>query len=169
MAQQEITLADRQRIFPALDAGSVVGGGSQLHRAMGIRAGTPDGTADKVRLVRAVREQILAVASLPLGGGRWTRLGSCCAPIRTWPTAEAAIVAAIFGQAPGPPALAARMDQQPAKTRACSAAVNSAFLRGLDAEAVKAASLALLCQGWGALTSFSAAHAQQATRERATV
>lgn len=70
MAQQEITLADRQRILRALDAGSVVGVGPLLHRAMGARAGAPDCTADKIRLVRAVREQILsgAVASLPLGG-----------------------------------------------------------------------------------------------------
>ena len=65
--------------------------------------------------------------------------------------------AALFGQTPYPPALAARIEQQQAKTRACSAAVNSAFLQGLDAEAVKAASLALRAQGWGALTFFSAA------------
>ena len=66
----EITLADRQSILRALDAGSIVGVGPLLQRAMAARTGSPDRTADKVRLARAVREQILsgAVASLPLGG-----------------------------------------------------------------------------------------------------
>lgn len=66
---QEITLADRQSILCALDAGSVVGLGPLLQRAMAARVATSDGTAAKVRLVRAVREQILsgAVASLPVG------------------------------------------------------------------------------------------------------
>lgn len=66
---QEITLADRQGILRALDAGSVVGIGPLLQRALAARVAMPDSTAAKVCLVRAVREQILsgAVASLPVG------------------------------------------------------------------------------------------------------
>lgn len=65
----EITLSDRQSILRALDTGSIVGVGPLLQRAMAARMGMPDRPAAKVRLVRAVHEQILsgAVASLPVG------------------------------------------------------------------------------------------------------
>ena len=66
---QEINLSDQQSILRALEAGSVVGVGPLLQRAMAARVATTDSTDAKVRLVRAVREQILsgAVASLPVG------------------------------------------------------------------------------------------------------
>ena len=65
--------------------------------------------------------------------------------------------AALLGKVPYSPALASRVERLQTKTRACSAAVHSAFLQGLDAKAVKAASQSLRAQGWGALTFFSAA------------
>lgn len=68
MAQKD-TLSAQQSILRALEAGSVVGVGPLLQRAMAAHVATAGSTAAKVRLVRAVREQILsgAVASLPLG------------------------------------------------------------------------------------------------------
>ena len=65
--------------------------------------------------------------------------------------------AALLGKVPYSPVLASRVDRLQAKTRACSAAVHGAFVQGLDAESVKAASQSLRAQGWGALTFFSAA------------
>lgn len=68
MAQKN-TLSAQQSILRALEAGSVVGVGPLLQRAMAAHVATAGNTAAKVRLVRAVREQILsgAVASLPVG------------------------------------------------------------------------------------------------------
>lgn len=66
----ETTILDRQRILRALDAGSIVGVGPLLERAIACPLGTAVSTADKVRLAHAVREQIHSgvVASYPLGG-----------------------------------------------------------------------------------------------------
>lgn len=92
--------------------------------------------------------------------GRTMRVVPACAATTTSSgylpyTSEAR--AALLGKVSYSPALASRVERLQAKTRACSAAVHGAFLQGLDAEAVKAASQSLRAQGWGALTFFSAA------------